>query len=81
MRIGIVLAVLAFAARAGAEPRRTTVTIALRKKPGEKQPAIIKLAAHTAVVVEAEAGRWLRVRVGRVVGYLPRTVVRLPDFS
>lgn len=47
----------------------------LRKQPGERAPSLKKLAAGTPVVVLRVEGRWLRVRVGKAVGYLTRTTV------
>jgi hypothetical protein len=66
------------ASAVAAEPTRTNTAVALRKRPGEKQPVVAKLPAGTAVVIEAEAGRWLRVRAGNVVGYLTRTQLTVP---
>ncbi|MBS1121531.1 MAG: hypothetical protein H6Q90_3759 [Deltaproteobacteria bacterium] len=74
----VVLSVLMLciaSASAFADPWKTTIDVVLRKKPGEKQAAIAKLPAGTVVVIEQEEGRWLRVRVGKKVGYLTRTTV------
>jgi len=54
---------------------KTTIEVVLRKTPGERAPAVVKLPVGTVVVIEAEQGRWLRVRVGTQVGYLTRTTV------
>lgn len=64
---------------AQAEPRRTLEAVALRKRPGEKEPVVARLAAGTEVVVLGIDGRWLRVRAGGVEGYLTRTTVSAPD--
>ena len=54
---------------------KTTVEVALRKKPGEKQAVVAKLPEGTAVEVLREEGRWVQVRVGSDVGYLTRTTI------
>jgi SH3-like domain-containing protein len=64
---------------ADAEPRRTLESVTLRKKPGEREPAVAQLAARTPVTVLGLEGRWLRVRVNSVEGYLTRTQVSDPD--
>jgi len=58
-----------------AGPRKTTEAVALRKKPGEKEPAIAQIAANTVVTVVGADGRWLRVRVNGVEGYVTRTTI------
>jgi SH3-like domain-containing protein len=73
------LAVVAPLTLAEAEPRRTLAAATLRKKPGEREPAVAQLAANTPVTVLALDGRWLRVRVHNVEGYLTRTQVSDPD--
>ncbi len=80
MRCAVVVAIALMVSLLGltelrAEPRRTTEAVTLRKKPGEKEAAITKLAAHTEVTVLAEEGRWLKVKVHNAVGYLTRTTV------
>jgi Bacterial SH3 domain len=72
--IAIVLSIATIRVGA-ADPWRTTIDVVLRKKPGERQAAVTKLPAGTTVVIEKEEGRWLRVRAGKVVGYLTRTTV------
>jgi hypothetical protein len=62
-----------------AEPRRTTEQVTLRKKPGEKETALVLLEANTEVTVLAEEGRWLKVKVRDAVGYLTRTTVTTGD--
>lgn len=64
---------------AEAEPRRTLEAATLRKKPGEREPAVAQLAANTQVTVLGTEGRWLRVRAHSVEGYLTRTQVTEPD--
>jgi SH3-like domain-containing protein len=64
---------------ARAEPRRTLEAVALRKRPGEKEPVVARLAAGAEVTVLATEGRWLRVRAGGAEGYLTRTTVSTPD--
>lgn len=68
-------AVAAPAAPIERDPRTTTIEVVLRKGPGERQAEVAKLAVGTAVLVEQEDGRWLRVRVGVHTGYLARTTV------
>src|SRR5512138_3326378 len=72
-------AVVAPLAIANAEPRRTLEAVTLRKKPGEKEAVVAKLAVNTPVTVLALEGRWLRVRVNNMEGYLTRTTVSEPD--
>lgn len=60
------------------EPRTTTIEVVLRKRPGERQAEVAKLAPGTSVLVEQEEGRWLRVRAGAHAGYLARTTVTDP---
>lgn len=64
---------------ANAEPRRTLEVVTLRKKPGEKEAVVARLAVNTPVTVLALEGRWLRVRVNNMEGYLTRTTVSEPD--
>jgi SH3-like domain-containing protein len=61
------------------EPRKTIDAVVVRKKPGEKQASAGTLRAGTTVVVEGEKGRWLRVRAGKITGYLARTSVTGPS--
>src|SRR5262245_54847646 len=81
MRSLAVLAACAVLASAPAHagPRRTLEAVALRKRPGEKEPVVARLAAGAEVTVLAIEGRWLRVRSGGVEGYLTRTTVSAPD--
>jgi hypothetical protein len=74
-----VLVLVSVASLADAEPRRTTEAVVLRKKPGEKEPVVAKIPANTEVKVLAEQGRWLKVRVNGVEGYLTRTTVTDPE--
>ncbi|MBA3391880.1 MAG: SH3 domain-containing protein [Deltaproteobacteria bacterium] len=60
------------------DERTTTVEVTVRKRPGERQGAAGTLPAGTEVVVEAEQGRWLRVRAGRISGYVTRTTLSAP---
>jgi SH3-like domain-containing protein len=73
------IAVIAPLAVADAEPRRTLAAVTLRKKPGEREPAVAQLPANTVVTVLAIEGRWLRVRAHNVDGYLTRTTVSAPE--
>lgn len=71
-----VLCILAsMAAVAAADPRHTTEAVTLRKKPGEKEAEVAKIAANTPLTVLGEEGRWLRVRAGSNEGYVLRTSV------
>ena len=74
-----VCAVLGSAVPAHAGPRRTLEAVALRKRPGEKEPVVARLPAGAEVTVLAIDGRWLRVRAGGTEGYLTRTTVSAPD--
>jgi len=69
------LCVIGSIAIAEASPRHTTEAVALRKKPGEKEEIVAKLAANTPIEVMGEDGRWLRVRAGASIGFLARTTV------
>lgn len=60
------------------EPRKTLAPVSLRAKPGERAAVVARLAANTVVHVVATEGRWLRVRVNSVEGYLTRTTVSSP---
>lgn len=64
---------------ADAEPRRTLEEVTLRKKPGEKAAAVVRLPANTPVTVLGVEGRWLLVRANNASGYLTRTTVSEPD--
>lgn len=75
----VMTALLAISGVASAEPRRTTVATTLRKKPGEKEPAVAEVPAGTQVQVLGEQDRWLRVRVGAQEGFLTRTTVTAPE--
>lgn len=72
-------ALLALAHAAQAEPRQTTVATTLRKKPGEKEAAVVEVPAGTQVQVLGEHDRWLRVRVGTHEGFVTRTTVTAPE--
>lgn len=75
-----VVASVVVPASARAGTRRTLEPVALRKKPGEKEPVVARLPAGTEVTVLAIEGRWLRVRAaGGLDGYLTRTTVSSPD--
>lgn len=63
----------------GIDARTTIEAVVVRKKPGEKQAAAGELPAGTEVVIEREQGRWLRVRAGRITGYVTRTTVTAPS--
>jgi len=63
---------------ARAEPRRTLEEVSLRKKPGEKEAVVARLAANTPVTVLALEGRWLLVRANSATGYVTRTTVSDP---
>jgi len=63
---------------ATAEPRRTTESVTLRKKPGEKEAAVVTIPANTVVTVIGEEGRWLKVKVNGAVGYVTRTTITAP---
>jgi uncharacterized protein YgiM (DUF1202 family) len=58
-----------------AETRQTSEKVILRVKPGEKQAAVATLPAGATVTVEAERGRWLKVRAGKSYGYIARTTL------
>lgn len=60
---------------ADASPWHTTEAVVLRKKAGEKEDAVARLAANTPVEVLGEDGRWLRVRAGTAIGFVARTTV------
>lgn len=60
------------------ETRKTLEEVVVRAKPGEKQAAVATLPAGTEVIIDAERGRWYRVRAGKVVGYLARTTLTEP---
>jgi uncharacterized protein YgiM (DUF1202 family) len=70
--VALLIALVAGEARAD---RHTTEAVVLRKKPGEKEPAVAKVPANTRVVVLAEDGRWLKVRAMGRVGYVTRTTI------
>jgi uncharacterized protein YgiM (DUF1202 family) len=55
------------------EQRVTAEWVVIHEKPGEKQASTGTLQAGTTVTVEAERGRWLRIRSGKIVGYIART--------
>jgi uncharacterized protein YgiM (DUF1202 family) len=73
--IGICSVWVALATTVNAEPRRTTSAVTIRKQPGERQPAVGELAKNTEVEVLGEQGRWLLVRIGKLSGYVPRTLL------
>ena len=72
--LAIYLTVIAIGT-AAAEPRRTTEAVTVRKKPGEREAVLAQLPAGTEVVVVGEEGRWLRIRVKNVDGYVARTTI------
>jgi len=75
VKIGVAILIGLAPLVAAADPWRTSIDVVLRKKPGEHEPAVATLRAGTVVTVEAQDGRWLRVRAGDRVGYLTRTTV------
>jgi SH3-like domain-containing protein len=71
----VLIGLLLLARPVRAEERSTTTAVALRKQPGESQPAVATLPAGTTVEVLETRGRWLRVRAGKARGWLTRTTV------
>jgi SH3-like domain-containing protein len=60
------------------ETRTTTAVVIVRKAPGEKARALVTLPAGTPVEVVREDGRWLRIRIKKIEGYVTRTTVSEP---
>ncbi|HEV7555552.1 MAG TPA: SH3 domain-containing protein [Kofleriaceae bacterium] len=75
LRLVGVCVIGSIAITADAAPWHTTEAVVLRKKAGEKEEIVAKLAANTPVDVLSEDGRWLRVRAGGSIGFLARTTV------
>lgn len=70
----VALAALALCVPAArAEPATTRVEVVLRAKPGDNQDPVATYAAGAAVTILETQGRWLRVKIGDSVGWMPRT--------
>lgn len=78
LRVAVVLCVLCTIARAEV---KTTESVTLRARAGEKAPAVTTLPAGTVVEVVRTEGRWVVVRVGIAQGYVTRTQLDLPPPS
>ncbi len=69
---------LSVSATAVADVRHTTEAVVLRKKPGEREPAVTNIPANAEITVLSEQGRWVRVRYGSAEGYITRTTIDEP---
>ena len=72
------LLAFALAGNVLADTRTTTAAVTVRKKAGEKEPALGTLAAGTEVEVVREEGRWVRIRTKKIEGYVTRTTLSDP---
>ena len=80
----IALAILLFvvAPQAHAEKKRkkradqvVTYATPLKKRPGEASKTIVELEVGAEVEVMGRKGRWVRVRSGKKLGWVPRTTI------
>lgn len=61
-----------------AETRTSLVEITLRKLPGENQDAVATYATGVTVEVLEIKGRWIKVKIDKSVGWVPRTKLSEP---
>lgn len=64
-----------------ADTRTSLVEITLRKLPGENQDAVATYATGVAVEVLEIKGRWIKIKVDKTVGWVPRTKLSEPAAS
>ncbi len=62
-----------------AEKVRTNQSTKIRNRPGEQGKVLVKLKEGQVVTVLAKEGRWLKVRASGRTGYIPRTMVDMPN--
>jgi hypothetical protein len=63
---------------ASAETVETSAATTMHKHPGESTKVVLKLRPGARLRVLSRKGRWVRVRVGKRVGWVTRTTVRSP---
>ena len=61
-----------------ADTRTSLVEITLRKLPGENQDAVATYATGVTVEVLEIKGRWIKVKIDKSVGWVPRTKLSEP---
>jgi SH3-like domain-containing protein len=64
-----------------ADTRTSLVEITLRKLPGENQDAVATYATGVKVEVLEVKGRWIKVKIDKSVGWVPRTKLSEPAAS
>ena len=79
MRVVLSLLVaLLFGNEAIAETRTTTVAVTVRKRPGERAAAVVRIPINTDGTIVREEGRWFLVKVNGAEGYVARTTLTTP---
>ena len=78
--LGLLSAVLAVDS-VRADTRTSLVEITLRKLPGENQDAVATYATGVKVEVLEVKGRWIKVKIDKSVGWVPRTKLSEPAAS
>ena len=61
---------------ARAEVVETTIATAMHERAGESTRVVVELEPGTRLEVVKREGRWIRVRLGRRRGWIPRTTVQ-----
>ncbi|MBL8619639.1 MAG: hypothetical protein JNK64_00015 [Myxococcales bacterium] len=61
-----------------ADTRTSLVEITLRKLPGENQDAVATYATGVTVEVLEIKGRWIKIKIDKSVGWVPRTKLSEP---
>ncbi len=79
LAVMVVVGLLGATTIAGAETVETSVATSIHKRPGESTRVIVKLRAGARLKVLKRKGRWIRVRVGKRVGWVTRTSLVAPD--
>lgn len=75
--LGLLGAVLAVNS-VSADTRTSLVEITLRKLPGENQDAVATYATGVTVEVLEIKGRWIKIKIDKSVGWVPRTKLSEP---
>src|SRR5258706_11235708 len=81
MRVTFVLA-LALAlpgSAAWAEKVKTNQSAKIYNRPGERGKVVVKVKSGQNMTLLAQDGRWLKVRVQGLTGYVPRSKVDMAD--
>ena len=85
MRVSVLILVLSLGSLVGwsrvaaAEKVKTNQSTKVYSRPGEHGKVLLKLSSGQNMTVLAREGRWIKVRVRGMTGYVPRSKVDEPD--